>query len=190
MSIPTNKYRITVLGIGGVGKTSIINRYVNDTFLDIYESSVEGIYHKDIKLEGEHIQLEISDTGSQEDFYYMLDKWINLADGVLLVYDIRNIDSINELEWYYNKINVFKKIPILLVENKYDLPYNINPAIITYLKELAENWNCNIIISSAKLNINISEAFTLLAKKIRIRKIKIDRMKKLTAEEVKVDCCC
>ena len=116
---------IVTLGDGQVGKTSLIFRYIDNTFSSNYLATI-GFDSKVKKMKlsnGEEIKVKIFDTAGQERFKSITKTYIKKANGILLVYDITEEQSFKNVErWYENLVeNGNVKIPIVLIGNKSDL---------------------------------------------------------------------
>jgi small GTP-binding protein len=113
-----------VLGRGTVGKTSLIFRYVNNMCPKEHDATVEDSYSVHITTAtGEERQFKILDTAGEEDYQTMVDEWIKVADGFLLLFAINDKESFDILKIKMERIkkNNKEKVPIILVGNKCDL---------------------------------------------------------------------
>ena len=117
---------LITLGDGQVGKTSLIYRYIDDTFTFDYLSTI-GIDSKKkiIKLENnEQIKVKIFDTAGQERFRSITSNYIKKANGILLIYSVDNPKSFENIETWYQCISEDdnkNKLPVVLIGNKSDL---------------------------------------------------------------------
>ena len=117
---------LITLGDGQVGKTSLIYRYIDDTFTFDYLSTI-GIDSKKkiIKLENnEQIKVKIFDTAGQERFRSITSNYIKKANGILLIYSVDNPKSFENIETWYQSISEDdnkNKLPVVLIGNKSDL---------------------------------------------------------------------
>ena len=112
------------MGEGQVGKTSIIYRYIDDTFTNNYLATIGmDSKFKKIKLSsGEQITVKILDTAGQERFQAIAANYIKKADGIIFVYDITSVLTFKNLEkWLSNIAEVASDRPCLLIGNKSDL---------------------------------------------------------------------
>ena len=117
--------KIITLGDGQVGKSSLIVRYVDNSFSTNYLSTI-GVdsKYKKIKLNGEEIKVKIFDTAGQERFRSITSDYIRKANGMLLVYDITHKPSYDNIEkWIISLKDETdqKMIPAVLIGNKKDL---------------------------------------------------------------------
>ena len=117
--------KIITLGDGQVGKSSLILRYVDNSFSTNYLSTI-GVdsKYKKIKLNGEEIKVKIFDTAGQERFRSITSDYIRKANGMLLVYDITHKPSFENVENWINNLKEEtgqKMIPCVLIGNKKEL---------------------------------------------------------------------
>jgi len=105
------QYKIVLLGESGVGKTSIINRYINKRFdNDLVPTEGATFANKIIKLnkfDGKCIKLNIWDTAGQERFRALSKIFYQDAHAAILVYDITDKHSFEEIKLYW--INQIKE---------------------------------------------------------------------------------
>lgn len=123
--------KIVVIGDGASGKTSLITRYTQDQFGKQYDQTIGlDFFLKRINVtENKNVTLKIWDIGGQTLGGNMLDKYIYGADGVLLVYDVTNHRSFENLEDWYEAVSKMvrdKKLHYALVANKSDLEHMRN----------------------------------------------------------------
>jgi GTPase KRas len=180
-----SKKTIYVLGDGGVGKSCLTLRFVNNNFIEDYDPTIEDSYTKNVLVDNVNHIVEIVDTAGQEEYSSMRYDWIKNADGILLIYSIDNQTSIIQLEYIMDEIFRIKEIPIILVGNKCDLKER------EISKEqgiqLAKQWNVKFYETSAKTLINnkiiFYEMIKLISKKREyneiIRAKTIQSMKKI-----------
>ena len=119
-----NNVSLITLGEGQVGKTSIIYRYIDDTFTSNYLATI-GIDSKFKKIKlasGEEIKVKILDTAGQERFQSIAANYIKKADGIVFVYGITKAYTFTNLEkWLSNIDEVANDKPCLLIGNKSDM---------------------------------------------------------------------
>ena len=155
--------RITLLGNYEVGKTTLRNAFLNNDYSENTLSTV-GINKVDTKFNldnGKEIKLIIWDTAGQERFHSIAISSVKNSQGIILVFDITNRKSFEDLNMWIDDINnATDKVSIILFGNKCDLQ---NRKIS---KEEAEKFakknNIPYIETSAKLKLNINEAFSIL----------------------------
>ena len=164
---------VVVLGKGVVGKTSLIYRFVRDAdafFPEAHDPTIEDNYKAMVEINNESIEIQIVDTAGEEDYQNMLDQWIDVADGFLLVFAINDKDTFNVLDEKYKRIEKHKEknVPIILVGNKCDLE-NERQVTKEEANQKATAWKAKYIETSAltDINKNCKEPFIQCAKDIK-----------------------
>ena len=117
--------KIILLGNSGVGKTSIINRYIKNTFnTDITSSLGSQNFEKVVKKGKKTYKLNIWDTTGQEKYHSITNLFINKSNIVILTYSIEDKKSFTGLDYWYNcvkeKLEKDKYI-LSIIGNKSDL---------------------------------------------------------------------
>ena len=96
--------KVVILGESGVGKTSIISRFINDTFDEELVTTTGASYvSKSMKFSDKNqvLNFEIWDTAGQEKYRSLTQIFYKDASIAILVYDITNKDSFDELQNYW-----------------------------------------------------------------------------------------
>ena len=163
----TFNFKIIVLGDIAVGKTSVIGRYITNTFSEEYKSSISCEYkEKKIDIDGQNIaNLQIWDTCGEEKFMAVTKQYYNNAHGAIVIYDLTEKKTFARLESWIESLknNAPAKIAIMIAGNKSDLSdKKIN--FENELKPYKEKYECYEI--SAKSGANISLVFENLTHKI------------------------
>ena len=160
------KKKICLLGYFAVGKTSLVRRFVFETFDDKYLTTIGvKIDKKEIQLSEESIQLLIWDIHGEDRFQKVQQSYLIGAAGYFLVVDATRDES---LQVALNLKTLVEQtvgdIPYLILLNKSDL---INEIVITpeKISELGFQPE-NIILTSAKTGLGVEEAFVELAKRL------------------------
>lgn len=164
------KFKIAIVGDPGVGKTSLILRYTNNAFRRSYIPTL-GVHVSDkiFKVKDSTIQLVLWDIAGQVKFETMRQQFYLGSDAILLVFDLTNQKSFENLSnWYLDVKNQLKNRPDLvgfIVGNKKDL---IEDLQITAERafELANTHNLGYIETSALTGENVDSAFNDLANKL------------------------
>ena len=121
-SYQINKQKLILIGDVAVGKTSIINSILGQKFNDEYEPSIGvDFFSKTIKYKGKSIKLQIWDSAGQEKFRRLIPNYIRGASLIILVYDITNKSSFNNLNSWIEFINNYESTNIIICGNKIDL---------------------------------------------------------------------
>ncbi|XP_051868153.1 GTP-binding protein Di-Ras2-like [Pristis pectinata] len=157
----SNDYRVVVFGAAGVGKSSLVLRFVRGTFRETYIPTVEDTYRQVISCDKNICTLQITDTTGSHQFPAMQRLSISKGHAFILVYSVTSRQSVEELQPIYEQICQIKgniqNIPIMLVGNKIDETQREVEA--TEGEALATKWMCSFMETSAKLNHNVQELF-------------------------------
>lgn len=159
--------KLILLGDSGVGKTSLIKRKEVNTFNNLYTSTIGVDFTSFTKtINKTFIRVHIWDTGGQEKFKGIIKSYFRDVDGVLLVYDITNKKSFNNLNIWSVDLDYFGiNDNVILVgckaesEKNREVPYEL-------ATNFAENNNFLFKECSAKNNINIEELFNEIIEQI------------------------
>ena len=189
MEKKTNHFKILILGDHAVGKSCFIIRYTDDTFQDVYLSTIGmDCKYKDINLEnGKSIRLQIWDTAGQDRFRSLTKNLYKGASGIILIYDISQRKTFDNVKGWIESIKeeVSSKVLIVLVGNKID---KIEEREVKKVEgeDLAEELKLPFYECSALTGENINNAFLGLARKLVETKEKVEnRGEKLTKVPVK-----
>ncbi|MHA1893315.1 MAG: GTP-binding protein, partial [Candidatus Helarchaeota archaeon] len=117
-------FKLVIIGDPGVGKTSLLLRYIENRFEEEYLSTIGvDFYIQNINIDNKEVKLQIWDTGGQEKFSYMRPGYYIGSVGAILVYDVTNPMSFQNLKIWMDEVHKYcPGIPIILAENKIDLP--------------------------------------------------------------------
>eukprot|EP01083_Nonionella_stella_P114294 337792_1 len=162
-------YKVVVLGAGTVGKSAITVRMVADTFKTEYDATIEDRYQFDIDVDGKTKKLDILDTAGQEQFAALQDSWIREGDAFLLVYAVNSKATFIHTRKCYTQIQRNKddaRIDLVLIGNKSDLPHDYHEVSYQEGEGLANEWDVPFIMTSAKENINVREAFQMVTREV------------------------
>ena len=109
--------------LGRVGKTSILNRYINNTFNDSQEMTVNVSYfQKDLDFDGVKYTFCLWDTAGQEKFNALNNIYYRDAQGAILVYDVSIKETFSKVEKWHDEIKIFNKDAVISIAgNKIDL---------------------------------------------------------------------
>ncbi|KYO20647.1 GTP-binding protein Di-Ras2 [Alligator mississippiensis] len=158
----SNDYRVVVFGAGGVGKSSLVLRFVKGTFRESYIPTIEDTYRQVISCDKSICTLQITDTTGSHQFPAMQRLSISKGHAFILVYSVTSRQSLEELKPIYEQICQIKgdveNIPIMLVGNKSDESQN-REVESSEGDAMAKKWKCAFMETSAKLNHNVKELF-------------------------------
>ena len=161
--------KVIVLGDSGVGKTSLINQFVNKTFSSQYKLTIgTDCLTKDVIIDSRHVTLQIWDTAGQERFRSLNASFYRGADCCILTYDVSNSSSFKSLDSWIDEFLIQsssqnpENFPFVVIGNKVDLE---NREISTNkAKTWCENRNdIPYFETSAKKGQNIEDAFRTIA---------------------------
>ncbi|KAL9645908.1 hypothetical protein ABK040_001017 [Willaertia magna] len=166
-----NIFKIAVVGGGGVGKSAITLRLINNTFIEYYDPTIEDSYSKELTVDGKVVKLEILDTAGQDEYQILRDTFMRDNDGFLLVYSITDKHSFEEMENKFIKHIIQCKdgnsnIPMILLGNKCDLD-NLRKVTLKEGREFAKKLEIPFFETSAKGNVNILEGFSQLIREMK-----------------------
>jgi len=168
MSDYDHLFKILMVGDSGVGKSSLLLRFTDDTFTDNFISTI-GVDFKirTVSLDGKVIKMQIWDTAGQERFRTITSSYYRGAHGVILVYDVTDQVSFNNARQWLTEIERYAcgNVVKLLVGNKSDLASKRVVSTGTG-KEFADQFQLPFIEASAKDGSNVKQAFMTLVKEV------------------------
>jgi len=161
-------FKVLIIGNSSVGKSNILLRYTDNIFNDSFLPTIGVDFKiKNITVSGQKIKLNIWDTAGQERFKTITSTYYKGSHGIVLVYDITDKESFNNISNWVNEVkrNAGTNITMLLVGNKCDMDAD---RAVTYKEgqDLANTMGISFLETSAKADINIKETFSVLAKQI------------------------
>ncbi|NVM02274.1 MAG: GTP-binding protein [Candidatus Helarchaeota archaeon] len=162
---PAFRFKLILFGNIAVGKTSIIDRYVNNKFENEYISTMGyNVFEKTIDINGNSVSFMIFDIGGQEKFEELRKKYAEGANVALLVYDITNRESFTNIKkWHQDLINFTDNAFFILIGNKVDLE-EARQVQMNEGADLAKEIQASgFFETSAKTNVEINNAFYKLA---------------------------
>lgn len=137
-----SKIKMTTLGMSSSGKTTLTLRLVKDKFIQT-ESTIGGAFLTYVDDENQ-LHYEIWDTAGSERYASLMPMYYRGSDIILLVFDVSNVDSINQLIYYLNSISqhLKNKYRVIVVGNKTDLLRNDDyDNVDKYLRTVIEENN-------------------------------------------------
>ena len=169
MSKKEAKYKILILGDSKVGKSCFLTRYADKTYQEDYLSTIGMDYKiKNYELEnGDIIKLYIWDTAGQDRFRSITSNYYKGADGIILIYDITKQETFNNVRNWITSIKeeAPAKVVLILVGNKVDDEKH-RTVHQSEGEKIADEYNLPFLECSAKSDINVTETFDVLVKKI------------------------
>ena len=161
-------FKILIIGDSSVGKSNLLLRFSDNVFHDTFLPTI-GVDFKirNVTVGDKSIKLNIWDTAGQERFKTITAAYYKGAHGIILVYDITDRDSFNNVGSWLNEVrkHAGPNVTRLLVGNKCDLEADRK---VTFAegKEFADSQGMGFMETSAKARINIDEAFMALTKQV------------------------
>jgi small GTP-binding protein len=169
MALDDNFYRfkLVLFGAETVGKTSLVDRYINDKFEEVYISTLGyNVYEKTMEFEGIKISFMIYDIGGQEKFRPLRKKYAQGADVAIIIYDITSKESFDRIpEWKRDLQEFTEEVSFIIVGNKKDLEKHREVPSDTAKKLAAEIEALDFFETSAKTGRGVNDAFEQLALK-------------------------
>lgn len=163
--------KVIILGDSGVGKTSLMNRYVRNKFSQQYKATIGADFlTKDIEVDGRIVTMQIWDTAGQERFQSLGIAFYRGADACVLVYDVTDPKSFDSLDSWMEEFLIQASprnqdsFPFVCLGNKSDMEANrAVPA------SKAQSWcqkkgKIPQFETSAKSAVNVEQAFLTVAR--------------------------
>jgi small GTP-binding protein len=158
--------KICMLGSFAVGKTSLVRRFVESIYSEVYQTTVGvKIDKKNMQMDGKEVSLVLWDIYGEDDYQKMRWTYLRGASGYLLVADGTRKATLEQAVSLEQKVReVAGAIPFVLVINKSDLirDWELDPALEA--QWAAQGWS--ILHSSAKTGEGVEESFSLLTRKM------------------------
>ena len=164
-------FKLLLIGDSGVGKSSLLLRFSEDTFSDTYISTI-GVDFKiqTLILGDKTVKLQVWDTAGQERFRTITASYYRGAQGIIVMYDVTNQTSFDNIANWLDEIDRYagEHVNRLIVGNKADLEdKRVVPTDVA--AQYAEELGVTFLEASAKNSKNVSEAFISLAEEIKHR---------------------
>lgn len=165
--------KLAFVGDSGVGKSSVLRRYVNDVF-DLHSDATVGASFaaKTIIRDGKRYKIEIWDTAGQERFRSLSPLYYRTADACLVMFDVMNAESFkNAARWLAEVRSKIKDNSLIfLVGNKIDA-LATRRVSFEEASEFANKENIHYFEMSAKNNIGIANSFSEIIKMLEMNEI-------------------
>ncbi|XP_078387990.1 ras-related protein R-Ras2-like [Cetorhinus maximus] len=166
---PQEKYKLVVVGGGGVGKSALTIQFIQSYFVSDYDPTIEDSYTKQCVIDERAARLDILDTAGQEEFGAMREQYMRSGEGFLLVFAINDRGSFDEISKFHRQILRVKdrdEFPMILIGNKADLEHQ-RQVTKEEAENLARQLKVTYLEASAKIRLNVDNAFHNLVRAIR-----------------------
>ncbi len=160
--------KILTAGEGGVGKTTLLHRYVEGKFSAETKMTI-GVefFLKEVEVDGKQCTLQLWDFGGQERFRFLLESYVLGAKGALLLFDLTRPMTLENLQQWVNLVRKGNNgIPILFLGTKLDLLEDLM-VDDEYALSFKEQFKLfDYIKISSKSGENVQKSFELLTQRI------------------------
>jgi len=165
--------KLLMIGDSSVGKSCLLLRFVDNTFTPTFITTI-GIDFKirTVEINGKKIKVQVWDTAGQERFRTITTAYYRGAHGILLVYDITNRASFNNITNWMQQLEQHATggVSKILVGNKSDLD-DSRQISFQEGKDRADEYKCCFFETSAKTGSNVDPAFRSLLETVYHTKI-------------------
>ena len=161
-------FKYLIIGNSGVGKSCLLIRFTDDKFEEGYVTTIGVDFKiKTLEIEGKSVKLQIWDTAGQERFRNIVSTYYKGGHGIMMVYDITDLESFRYLDSWLKEIekNASKNVYKILVGNKNDMEKERKVSFEKGM-EFADLHGMKFFETSAKENRNVEEAFKEMTKDI------------------------
>jgi small GTP-binding protein len=175
MSASDAMFKIVIFGDGGVGKTTLINRYLTGVFTSDSTMTIGVDFHvKKVDIDGKRVGLQIWDFAGENRFRFLMPSYVVGASGGVFMFDITRYTSLKNFnDW----IEIFKKgykadtqqIPVLMVGSKLDLEYKRAVSREEAFELAKENNLFGYLECSAKSGENVEDIFKEISRLMLIK---------------------
>ncbi|KAL0088598.1 P-loop containing nucleoside triphosphate hydrolase protein [Phycomyces blakesleeanus] len=185
--MPKDILKVVLIGDGGVGKTSLRNQFIHKRFTNAYKATIGADFiTKEVqKDDNTKVMLQLWDTAGQERFQSLGVAYYRGADACILVYDVNNYSSFQHLgRWREDFLkqsslpeDEAKHFPFLMVGNKIDIDDRVvsrRQARAWAEQNSSDRMRIPCFEASAKDGTNVEEAFTYIAKMIKVPQLELD----------------
>lgn len=167
MTMTQTVFKVITAGDGGVGKTTLLHKYITDIFLSDTNMTIGVQLHmKQVDFEGKKYTLQLWDLGGQDRFEFILPRYVNGSKGAMLVFNLTRLPTTFNLEtsWLPLVRKENPDLPVILVGTKKDLVSPslpmIDPTIPTNF--VKEHHLQGYVEVSAETGENVEKAFNLI----------------------------
>jgi small GTP-binding protein len=163
-----HNFKFIVIGSSGVGKTALVKRLVEGQFSNEGNSTIGVEYLTAvIEIDGQAVKLQLWDTAGQEKFRSIAKSYFRHAVGVILVYDITDRKSFDDLGLWLTDVHQLSdpNAAITLIGNKFDLAHQ-RAITSAEAQTFASSHGLTYLETSARSGDNVTEAFHRAARAV------------------------
>jgi len=159
-------FKFVLIGDSGVGKSSLLFRFAEDSFTESYTSTigVDFLFRK-VDIDGKMVKVQIWDTAGQERYRTITSAYYRGAHGIIMVYDVTQKTSFEHIEDWLREVTQHASPSTIrvLVGNKADL---VDKKVIATndAEDFAKRLGIPFFETSAKNASNVELLFTSMAK--------------------------
>mmetsp|Transcript_43073 Transcript_43073/g.99157 ORF Transcript_43073/g.99157 Transcript_43073/m.99157 type:complete len:208 (-) Transcript_43073:201-824(-) len=164
--------KLLLIGDSGVGKSCLLGRFTEDKFAQSMAPTIGIDFRvKMLEFNGQRVKLQIWDTAGQERFHTITQQYYRNAMGVVMVYDVTNQASFDDIRKWVSQINTHgaEATDRVLVGNKADGSAGKREVSREAGEALATEYGVEFFETSAREGKNVDEAFIALAKRVFLR---------------------
>ena len=179
-------FKVLVIGDSSVGKSNLLLRFSDNIFHETFLPTIGVDFKiKNVTVKDKSVKLNIWDTAGQERFKTITAAYYKGAHGILVVFDITDRESFNNVTNWLNEIkkNAGVNVVKILIGNKSDLESS-RKVSIEEAKKMAESQGMVYLETSAKNRINVDESFMELTKSIYEQLPEKDKMSKGEGQKI------
>lgn len=165
-------FKISIIGDGGVGKTSLIKKFTKGTFEKDYIQTIGAQFSRyDREIDGDIVNLIFWDIAGQDDFNFLHPLFYRESKGCIIVFSLEENDlgeeSFHHIENWHNELKKYcSDIPVVLFANKIDLIEEANLIESSIQEVIRERNILGYFLTSAKTGQGVHEAFNAIIEKL------------------------
>lgn len=165
-----HRFKIILIGNTSVGKSAVLQQFIENRFTST--STTIGVDYGSREVEVPNygpVKLQIWDTAGQEMYRSIVQSYFRSTGGIVLMYDMTDINSVDDLEQWQEiiKEKTTPGIPVILVGNKSDLfSKGAHLPIKTKADDFAKRYGYTHLLCSAKANAGVQDIFVTLGQEI------------------------
>lgn len=163
--------KVGLIGDAQIGKTSLMVKYVNNTFDDDYIQTLGvNFLEKSVNIRNTQITFSIWDLGGQREFINMLPLVCNDAAALVFMFDLTRKSTLNSVRNWYRQARGFNRTAVpLLVGTKFDMFYEMSDQeqleLTEQAKKYAQAMKAPLIFCSTAMGINVQKLFKIVLAK-------------------------